>query len=212
MVYFNQDGSQAPMCGNGLRCFARFVHEQGLISKDVFRVETLAGVLMADVSRGYDRIEVEVGRPHFNLRSPHTAEPVHEGDVLTLTVNGRTYEMTVLFLGTLHGVIFTKEEVPEADAEALCHHELFPARINVNFVIVEDEDHLEVTTYERGVGYTLACGTGVAASQTLAHKKGYTKEEAQVKVPGGTLAAAVRSKVYLQGPAVFIGKGEMEIG
>lgn len=212
MAYFNQDGSQAPMCGNGLRCFARFVHEQGLIQKDVFRVETLAGVLSADVKEGYDRIRVEVGRPHYNLTSPHTAQPVHEGDPLKLTVNGRSYEMTVLFLGTLHGVIFTKEEVPEEDARALCHHEIFPARINVNFVDVQDEGHLAVTTYERGVGYTLACGTGAAAAQTLAHKKGYTKEEARIKVPGGTLAAAAGSKVYLQGPAVFIGKGEMEIG
>lgn len=210
MAYYNQDGTPAPMCGNGLRCFARYVHETGRITEGVFSVETLAGLLLVDVTRGYDRIRVEIGTPRFTLAPPETARPLEEAENLTLSVNGRSYDMTVLFLGTLHGVIFTEGEVPEEDAHALCHHPFFPGRINVNFVRVPSRDHLEVTTYERGVGYTLACGTGVCAAQVAAHRNHLTENQALVTVPGGTLSVQVEEKVFLTGPAVRIGKGEME--
>ena len=211
MAYYNQDGTVAPMCGNGLRCFARYVHEEGLVKKEEFTVETLAGILAVDVREGYDQIRVELGSPSFTLSPPHTQRELQEGEILNLEVQGRPYKLTALILGTLHGVIFTPEEIPEEDARALCHHPFFPQRINVNFVKVVDAEHLEVRTYERGVGYPLACGTGVGASQVLAHKLGLTKNTARVKVPGGELAVSVEEKIYLSGPAVRIGKGEMDL-
>ncbi len=209
MAYYNQDGSVAPMCGNGLRCFARYVHETGRVSQDQFLVETLAGILAVDVSAGYDRIRIQVGAPRFELAPPDVAGPVTPGQPLALTVNDHDYELWPLVMGTFHGVIFTDAAVPEADAQALCHHPMFPRRINVNFVRVTDRRHLAVQTYERGVGYTLACGTGVCAAQVMARQLDRTESASEVTVPGGTLQVEILDQVFLTGPAVLIGKGEM---
>ena len=212
MAYYNQDGSVAPMCGNGLRCFARFAHENDLVENDQFQVETLAGVLPVDVSSGYERIRIGLMKPTFHLTSPHVGREIAEGEILTLAVNGRTYDLHVLFLGTLHAVVFTEKDVPYEDADGLCHHDLFPENINVNFVKVESEDAIRLVTFERGVGYTLACGTGAASAQVIAHKLGFTKPSARVLVDGGILQVSVKEQVYLEGAAVCIAKGEMEIG
>lgn len=212
MAYYNQDGSVAPMCGNGLRCFARFAHENDRVETDRFQVETLAGILPVDVSSGYDSIRIGLMKPSFHLTAPHVKREVFEGEILSLEVNGRTYDLHVLFLGTLHGVVFTEEEVSYEDADGLCHHEFFPEYINVNFVRVESEDAIRLATFERGVGYTLACGTGAASAQVIAHKLGFTKPQAKVHVDGGTLEVTVGDQVVLEGPAVCIAKGEMEIG
>lgn len=212
MVYHNQDGTIAPMCGNGLRCFGRFIHEHKLVEKDVFTVETHAGILVVDVTRGYEHITINLGKPQFDRHYPDVREETENGEPVKLTVNGQTYEMHVLFLGTLHGVIFTDREISTKDAYELCHHEFFPQYINVNFTKVLDREHLEVRTYERGVGFTLACGTGVCAAQVMAEKLGLTESGALIKVPGGNLYAEVLDEVLLTGPAVYIAKGEMEIG
>lgn len=212
MVYYNQDGSIAPMCGNGLRCFARFAHENQMVNKEHFMVETLAGILPVDVSEGYEKIRIGLMKPQFHLKSPYVKREVPEGEIITLDVNGRKYDMHVLFLGTLHGIVFTKDEVSFEDARDLCHHDFFPQNINVNFTQVESRDVLKVRTFERGVGYTLACGTGVASAQVIAHKNGFTKPDAEVHVDGGVLKVFVEENVYLEGPAVLIAKGEMEIG
>ena len=212
MAYYNQDGSIAPMCGNGLRCFARFAHENGLVKGDRFQVETLAGILPVDVSSGYERIRIGLMKPSFHLTAPHVKREVYEGEIMNLEVNGRTYDLHILFLGTLHAVVFTEDEVSDEDAEGLCHHDFFPQDINVNFVKVESEDAVRLVTFERGVGYTLACGTGAASAQVMAHKLGFTKPSARVLVEGGILQVSVEDQVYLEGPAVCIAKGEMEIG
>ncbi|MFH5834789.1 diaminopimelate epimerase [Proteiniclasticum sp. C24MP] len=212
MAYYNQDGSVAPMCGNGLRCFARFAHENDLVENDRFQVETLAGILPVDVSSGYERIRIGLMKPSFHLTAPHVRREVYEGEILNLAVNGRSYDLHVLFLGTLHAVVFTEDEVPYEDADGLCHHEFFPEHINVNFVKVESEEAIRLLTFERGVGYTLACGTGAASAQVTAHKLGFTKPKAKVHVDGGMLEVTVKDQVFLEGPAVCIAKGEMEIG
>lgn len=212
MVYYNQDGSIAPMCGNGLRCFARFAHEHQMVNKERFMVETLAGILPVDVTEGYEKIRIGLMKPQFHLKRPYVRTEVLDGEIITLNVNGRKYDMHVLFLGTLHGIVFTKDEVPFEDAHDLCHHEFFPENINVNFTQVESRDVLKVRTFERGVGYTLACGTGVASAQVIAHKNGFTKPDVEVHVDEGVLKVFVEENVYLKGPAVLIAKGEMEIG
>lgn len=212
MVYYNQDGSLAPMCGNGLRCFARFAHEQQLVMKEHFQVETLAGILPVDVTAGYESIRIGLTKPSFTLSPPHVKRVVTEGETVNLEVNGRSYELHVLFLGTLHAVVFSEEEVPHEDAKGLCHDPFFPEHINVNFVQVEGEEDIRLLTFERGVGYTLACGTGAASAQVMAHKLGFTKPQAKIHVDGGTLEVTVEEEVFLVGPAVFIAKGEMEIG
>lgn len=207
MAYYNQDGSVAPMCGNGLRCFARHVHETGSVREDRFQVETLAGILPVSLEEGYGAITIGLGMPRFVLHPPDVEK---EAEFLEepVTVHGRTYKVSALFLGTLHATVFTGEAVPEEDAKALCHHPLFPRHINVNFIHVKSRDHIKVRTYERGVGWTLSCGTGVAASQVMAHHLGYTEADATVEVPGGILTVAVGGHpVRLTGPAEKIAKG-----
>lgn len=211
MLYFNQDGTPAPMCGNGLRCFARHVHETGLVRKTEFTVETGAGILTVDVSAGYEEIRVEIGTPVFAVEPPDTIRPVPSGEVLELEAGSRRHELEILVMGTLHAVAFTCGDIPEAEADALCHHPFFPRRINVNFVQVQDRTHLTVRTYERGVGYTWSCGTGVCAAVAVASRRGLIEGTAQVNVPGGSLTVETGERYWLTGPAVRIGKGEMEI-
>lgn len=212
MVYYNQDGTVAPMCGNGLRCFSRFIHENRLVEKDSFLVETLAGVLPVDVSEGYEKIRIGLGKPEHHLHLPHVREELFGDFPIKIRVNGNPYVMYVLFLGTLHGVIFTEKEVSLEDAHGLCHHEFFPKNINVNFTRVLDRENLSVRTFERGVGFTLACGTGVCSAQVTSRRLGYTEDKVRIETPGGALWVEDQGEVYLTGPAVFIAKGEMEIG
>lgn len=209
MNYYNQDGTIATMCGNGLRCFGRYVHETGRVKKDSFTVETLAGVLQVSIKGSYKEIAIELGNPAYVLSYPNLAEEEAGKEKLVLEVNGRTYEMYVLFLGTLHGVVITKEEVSEDDASKLCHHQAFPKRINVNFVEVIDRENIMVKTYERGVGYTLSCGTGSGASFVITEKLGLTGKEGHVHLDGGRLRVRTGEPVILTGPAVKIAEGEI---
>ena len=209
MNYFNQDGTIATMCGNGLRCFGRHVHETGMVAKDNFTVETLAGVLQVSIKGSYREIAIELGNPDFELSYPNVLEEEAGNEKLTLEVNGRTYEMYVLFLGTLHGVVITNEMVSEDDASKLCHHQAFPKRINVNFVEVIDHENIRVKTYERGVGYTLSCGTGSGASFVITEKLGLTGKEGNVHIDGGRLRVKTGKPVILTGPAVKIAEGEI---
>lgn len=207
MRYWNQDGSVAPMCGNGIRVFARYVRETGKLEKTAFLVETLAGIMPVEIREAYDRVSVDLGQPRFDL----TAREAQGQGLVSLTVNGRTYDLELVFLGTLHAVVLGPTEVPEADAAALCHHSFFPGRINVNFVQVLDRGHLKIKTYERGVGYTLACGTGAASAQVIAHKNGLTDDKVQIETEGGMLEVETGPGVKLTGPAVKIAKGAADI-
>lgn len=204
MRYFNQDGSEAPMCGNGIRAFARYITEQGLMDKKAFQVETLAGLMAVEIKQAFSEIAVDLGAPRYGL----SAAEARGSGCVTLPAGGEAFELDLLFLGTLHAVVFAGTGIPEDQASALCHHEFFPGDINVNFVEVVDEEHLRVRTYERGVGFTLACGTGSAAAQTIAHDKGFTKETAFIETDGGTLTVQAGERVILTGPAVRTAEGE----
>lgn len=207
MRYWNQDGSVAPMCGNGIRVFTRYVTETGKLAKTAFKVETLAGIMPVTINSAFDRLSVNLGRPRYDL----TLEEAAGSGSVHLEVNGRAYDLELLFLGTLHAVSLGRALVPEADAAALCQHPFFPGGINVNFVEVMDRAHLTLKTYERGVGYTLACGTGAASAQVVAHNKGLTNAKVIIKNEGGDLEVETGNGVTLTGPAVLIAKGETEI-
>jgi len=209
MNYYNQDGTIATMCGNGLRCFGRHVHETGIVAKDNFTVETLAGVLKVSIKGSYKEIAIELGNQAYKLSYPNLSEEEVGKEKLILEVNGRAYEMYVLFLGTLHGVVITNQEVSEDDASKLCHHQAFPKRINVNFVEVMDIENISVKTYERGVGFTLSCGTGSGASFVITEKLGLTGKEGNVHIDGGRLRVKTGNPVILTGPAVKIAEGEI---
>ena len=206
MHYFNSDGSEARMCGNGLRCFVRYLLDEGIIEKESFIVETAAGL-----------IPVEAHGDHIVLDLPVNRLKLDESELTrTLDASGSVnvdgVSVYPLFMGTQHAVVFAD---PEMDIKVLgpqlTKHEIFPQDINVNFVEVLDQNSLKVITHERGAGWTLSCGTGVCASAWIAHHTQQTDSTMQVFVPGGALSVKIfEDFVRLSGPAVLIAKGEFK--
>lgn len=206
MHYFNSDGSEAKMCGNGLRCFVRYLLDEGLMDKEAFVVETLAGL-----------IPVEAYGDHIVLDLPVNRLKLDEDELVrTLdasgSVNVEGIEVFPLFMGTQHAVVFASPEMDVKDlGPRLTNDPVFPQGINVNFVEVLDTKSLKVLTHERGAGWTLSCGTGVCASAWIAYHHHRTEANVQVFVPGGALSVTIfENSVRLSGPAVFIAKGEFK--
>ncbi len=195
MRYFNQDGSRAKMCGNGLRCFARHVHETNQVGKEVFTVETDAGIFEVGVEKGYDAIW---------MRFSNEAS----GILRKLPLEKETVEAIEISMGADHLVVLGDAS---QRAELLCHHAQYPSQINVNFVRLISRDQIEVRTFERGVGWTLSCGTGVMASALAMYQRRLCDHKVEALVPGGKLFVAIEgAMITLIGPAVKIAKGWYE--
>lgn len=207
MNYYNADGSVAKMCGNGIRCFARFVYEKNLENKTHFLVETLDGV--KEVTLTNDEVTVKLNLPNLINH-----------DMLTKTVDGKkTFYFDdikgyIVSVGTMHAVIYLDENKDidvEKYASEIQNHEIFKDQCNVNFVSVLNDEKIFVKTYERGSGWTLSCGTGATASAYHAyiHQK-VNKSEVSVDVLGGSLKIKLEDNhCYLIGPAVKIASGEI---
>lgn len=212
MIFYNQDGSRASMCGNGIRCFARYVFMKQLVKKSTFDVLTLAGIMRIKItSEEPFSCMVEMGRPLYNNQMIHVNDNVDSfGRILTI----KDYHLTIysFYMGTIHTVIFVEDLRSDVlkMAKSICENSLFKAKTNVNFVHVIDNNTIELKTYERGVGWTLACGTGACASVVAAHRLGLTTGEVLVKLVMGELKIRVdrRENVFMEGPASisFIGE------
>ncbi|MDR3270744.1 MAG: diaminopimelate epimerase [Peptococcaceae bacterium] len=216
MRIYNADGSEAEMCGNGIRCFARYLYDAGYVNRLEQRIETLAGVLSVRLHvRGEDFLEatVDMGEPIFAPeRIPVRAEldPVVNAE---LTVEGQNVHFTALSMGNPHCVIFV-EDVDQVDlaklGRAIERHPLFPRQTNVEFVRVDSPQEITMRVWERGAGATLACGTGACAALIAAALSDRTKRQATVHLPGGDLTIEWRidRRVYLTGPAEYVCSGE----
>jgi diaminopimelate epimerase len=204
MEFYNADGSLAPMCGNGIRCFAKYVYDHKLVEGTTFNVETLAGIMKVTLTNKGDHetlVTIDMGNPNFESAFGEK----------TIEVHGQTFHLNTLTMGTLHAVIQV-ESIDDIDislyGKALESHSLFPQKINVNFLEVIDREHIKVSTFERGVGMTLSCGTGSAASVVVSALKGLTENRVQVKVPGGILCIDIKDEgVLMTGPATLICSG-----
>ena len=196
MRYFNSDGSEAPMCGNGLRTFVRFVLAHHFVQSSTFTVETKGGII--EVKAEADRVSLDLGLPLLKTNQTVIDHPT------LITIREETFKLYLITLGTFHSVIFV-ESFEGFDfyttGKFLSTHPQFKAGVNVNFVRIINSKTLEVRTYERGAGPTLSCGTGVAASVYIAHKIKKTDAEMRVYVPGGELFVAVDRTVTLSGSA-----------
>ncbi|MGB1836677.1 diaminopimelate epimerase, partial [Marinobacter adhaerens] len=162
---FNADGSEVEQCGNGARCFARFVRDQRLTNKKVIRVQTAKGVIELRVGRE-GMVMVNMGVPEFNPPAiPFAAD--RRKDVYTVDVDGQTVELSALSMGNPHGVLLV-EDVDQAPVETLGpkleRHPRFPARANIGFLQILDRTHVRLRVFERGSGETLACGSGACAA------------------------------------------------
>jgi diaminopimelate epimerase len=211
MRMFNPDGSEAEMCGNGIRCFARFVHAKGYTTKSAIRVETLAGVKILELV-GEKSVKVDMGKPGLNRADlPMTGEP---GTVIAqqIEVDGATVSITGVSMGNPHIVFFegtVTENIINHLGPPLEVHPLFPRRTNVHAVEIIHRDEIKMLTWERGAGRTLACGTGACACAVAAHLNGYTGRSVLVHLAGGDLWIDWEQdgSVYMTGPAetVFTG-------
>jgi diaminopimelate epimerase len=210
MHYYNSDGSVAPMCGNGLRAFSDFVYQQGIVIKNTFTVETLAGIMKVELHDN-NHVSLDLGEPIFSLNNEDIREDVKEFTYIKLDISNQEITLYPLMMGTFHGVVFV-EDLTKLEVEKLGNlistNSLFPNHINVNFVQVIDDKTIHLVTYERGAGLTLSCGTGASATAVIANRLGYTKNNVTVHVPGGMLQVEVNQTVTLKGPTRLIGKIE----
>lgn len=230
MRMFNSDGSEAEMCGNGIRCVAKFLYDRGRIEK-IAVLSTGAGPLaieVVDVRDGEaESIRVDMGIPRFAPDQIPTSLaavrcdsiPGVESVVLRQPLsdnNEHTYEVTCLSMGNPHCVIFT-ENIDDLDLERLGppleNHEAFPARANIEFIEQVSRGEFRQRTWERGSGETLACGTGASAVAVAAALNGLAGRESLIHLRGGDLMIEWRedNRVFMTGPASFVAEGAVEI-
>jgi diaminopimelate epimerase len=212
---FNADGGEVEQCGNGARCFVRFVHEKGLTDKREIRVETASGIIVPRFEEN-GQITVDMGAPRFETAQiPFVAEQRAPTYLLALT--GKTVEISVLSMGNPHAVqvVADADAAPVAqDGPQIERHSAFPARVNAGFMQVLDRRHIKLRVFERGAGETLACGTGACAAAVAGITRGLLDSPVKVTTRGGDLSIAWSGEgtpVLMSGPAVSVFEGEMEL-
>ena len=214
MRIFNADGSEAEMCGNGIRCFSKYCYENGIAKKAEFSVETLSGVKHVWLTiKGKEvvAVKVDMGEPNWE-RSSLPMKGKGECIDADLDVDGEKFKVTCLSMGNPHCVIFVDcidcfpvEEI----GSKIENHKAFPKRTNVGFVEVLNENEMNVRVWERGCGETLACGTGTCAAVAAANKLGKVGNKVTVHVLGGNLQVEVGKTIFLIGAAEKVYEGTL---
>lgn len=215
MRIFNSDGSEPEMCGNGIRCLAKFLAElEGVDGEKEYRIDTGAGVIMPQL-RSDGQVTVDMGEPRLLAEEiPTTLRGAGEKVIQeTLEVAGQNWEVTCVSMGNPHCVTFV-EDVAAIDLEKIGplfeHHGVFPKRTNTEFIQVVARDSVKMRVWERGAGVTLACGTGACASLVAAVLTGRCDRSATVELPGGCLQIewrATNNRIYMTGPAIRVFSG-----
>lgn len=229
MDMYNADGSRGKMCGNGIRCVAKYVYDHGLTDKTTITVNTLSGIktLKLTVEDGkVSKVRVDMGEPELipaqvpvkasvlgladDRREAIVAEP--------LEIKGRSYDITCVSMGNPHCITFIGEDVRDFSLEEVGpvfeKHELFPERVNTEFINVIDKDHLRMRVWERGSGETLACGTGACAVAVASYLNGFTGRSVDIELLGGHLEVVYDEKtnhVFMTGPATEVFSGEIDL-
>lgn len=229
MDMYNADGSRGKMCGNGIRCVAKYVYDHDLTDKTTITVNTLSGIktLKLTVEDGkVSKVRVDMGEPELipaqvpvkasvlgwadDRREAIVAEP--------LEIKGRSYDITCVSMGNPHCITFIGEDVRDFPLEAVGpvfeKHELFPERVNTEFINVIDKDHLRMRVWERGSGETLACGTGACAVAVASYLNGFTGRSVDIELLGGHLEVVYDEKtnhVFMTGPATEVFSGEIDL-
>ena len=220
MEMYNMDGSRAEMCGNGIRCVAKFVYDKGLTDKTSISVISCGKIkyLTLSIENGkVSTVRVNMGSPILKAKDIPVISDKEEVIGDEIEVAGETYKMTCVSMGNPHAVVFV-DEVAGLPLEKIGplfeNHVRFPKRVNTEFVKVLDENTVEMRVWERGPGETLACGTGACATVVACVLNGLTKEQVTVKLLGGNLQIQwdrESNLVYMTGPATTVFEGEIEI-
>ena len=216
MRIFNSDGSEAEMCGNGIRCAAKYIFDKRIVTKDEFTIDTLDGVktvyLVIKDGKAVS-VTVNMGTPCFDPEKVPVSAPTNRVEV---EVEGVKMRFFCVNMGVPHAVTF--DILPERKdflrlGEIMEKHPLFPAKTNVEFCRVDDSENVTVKVWERGAGETLACGTGSCSVLAAGATLGLIERHAYIHLPGGTLIDNWREsgEIYMTGPAETVFEGEVEI-
>ena len=219
MRMFNSDGSEAQMCGNGIRCVAKLAYELGLICEEITTIETLSGIktLKLNIVNGKVKtVEVDMGAPILEAtKIPVSSSAKIEDKKVKaeVKVKNKKIELTCVSMGNPHAVTFVNNIKNFKVAEygpILENADIFPEKANIEFVEVVDKNNIKMRVWERGSGETLACGTGACSSVVASSLNGYTDRKVNVQLLGGNLEIEWKpnNHVYMTGPAVTVFKGE----
>lgn len=218
MDMYNADGSSSAMCGNGIRCVAKYVYDYGLTKEKSITIETGAGIkyLTLTVEDGkVTEVTVDMGQP---ITKPSLIPVKGEEEKIVakpIVAGGEEYKVTCVSMGNPHAVVFvedTKKVEIEKVGPLFEHHEWFPERTNTEFIHIVDRKNIEMRVWERGSGETLACGTGACASVYACILNGFTEDEVKVKLLGGELIIRYdreKDVIFMTGPAVMVFEGEL---
>jgi len=212
---FNADGGEVEQCGNGARCFVRYVHDRGMTGKREIRVETLGGVIIPRLEADGE-VTVNMGAPKFEPREiPFVAEK--RAPTYPLDIGGKQLEISVVSMGNPHAVQLVPDidDAPVLTEGAMIEgHPRFPQRVNAGYMQVIDRHHIRLRVYERGAGETLACGTGACAAVVAGIQRGVLESPVEVSFRGGDLFIRWEGEdqpVWMTGPAVTVFDGEIDL-
>ncbi len=220
MRMLNPDGSESEMCGNAIRCVAKYVYDYGHTNKKVIKIKTGAGILTLELNIIDEKVEsvrVDMGKPVLKgLEIPVQIDKERVIWEQIVTSTSRSYQMTCVSMGNPHAIIFVDEITDEhvlVDGKDLEHNELFPKRANIEFVEILSNDRVKMRVWERGTGETLACGTGASAVAVACVLNEKTDRKVTVELLGGELEIewAENDHVYMTGPAEIAFTGEVDI-
>ncbi len=212
---FNADGNEVEQCGNGARCFARFVRDKRLSAKDEIAVETLSGMIRLRLEADGD-VRVNMGVPRFEPSEIPFTAPARQ-NVYDLEVGAQTLPVSVLSMGNPHAVQIVSDidSAPvNTQGPAIEKHARFPRQVNAGYMQIVDRQHIRLRVYERGAGETLACGSGACAAVVAGRQRGLLDDKVEVKLLGGSLRIAWAGEgqpVWMLGPAVTVFEGTIDL-
>lgn len=222
MMFFNQDGTIASMCGNGIRCFSHFIHRNGILDGDSYEIKTLAGIMKINIfTEDGVRVRVNMGKPKFNIKDIPLDEETFEfwygkrKEAIDYPsyITARDYQISSVFMGTTHTVTYInnlENKKVKNIGKQIENYEIFPQGTNVNFVQILDRNNVKIKTWEKGVGLTLACGTGACATVAVGNLKMKNLDNnVTVHYPKGKLFIEVadNKNIYMTGPSIFVAEG-----
>ncbi|MBQ6993499.1 MAG: diaminopimelate epimerase [Lachnospiraceae bacterium] len=220
MEMFNADGSRSQMCGNGIRCVAKYVYDYGLTDKTSLTIESFGAIKYIDLTVENGKVslvKVNMGAPILNAKDVPVLSENEQVIDEEIEVEGKTYRMTCVSMGNPHAIVYM-DDVKNLDIDKVGpyfeNHKRFPERVNTEFVRVMDRNTVEMRVWERGTGETLACGTGCCAIAVSCILNGLTEDKVTVKVLGGELLCEwdrEANLVYMTGPAVTVFDGEINV-
>ena len=219
MRMFNSDGSEAEMCGNGIRCVGKFVYDKGLTDKTTVTIETLAGIKTLELNTKDGKVEtvkVDMGEPILNPKEIPVISDEEPVKNLMLEAGGRKFKFTCVSMGNPHAITEV-EDTEKFDVEkygkVLEVDKAFPNKTNVEFIQIVDKNHVKMRVWERGAGETLACGTGACATAVACYLNGKTDRNVEVELLGGKLYIEWNEEnnhIYMTGPAVTVFEGMLD--